>query len=218
MNIEQRFTLDIPPEDVWQAFHDPALLVACLPGASLSEPAEDSRLKLQFQVKLGPITAAFNGEGELVLNNDQRSGQLEGRGVDRRSNSRVKGEAAFSVAPEGAGTAVDLRIAFSITGKLAQFSREGIVQALAEQLTRDFAANLQQALQPEPAAATTAESASAPARPQSESEPAQPAGEPVHTARHSRPVAARADSINTLQLVWRMLRSYFRRLFGSSGA
>ena len=54
------------------------------------------------------------------------------QGTDRKSNSRVKGEAAFAVIEEGATTAVELSVSFSITGKLAQFSREGIVKALEQ--------------------------------------------------------------------------------------
>ena len=40
MQIEQRFELPVPPAAAWPAFHDIALLVECLPGASLTGPVE----------------------------------------------------------------------------------------------------------------------------------------------------------------------------------
>lgn len=144
MQLDQTFTVAATPEVVWDAFHDPALLVSCLPGASLRGPVEADRLPLLFKVKLGPIAAAFNGEGTVTLDEATRSGTFAGLAADTRSNSRVKGEAAFSLAEDLAGgTRVTVTVNFTITGSLAQFSREGIVRALAEQLTRQFADNLQ---------------------------------------------------------------------------
>ncbi|MES1924343.1 SRPBCC family protein [Salinisphaera sp. T31B1] len=209
MDVKQRFTIDAPADDVWQAFQDPALLVECLPGATLTEPVADNHLKLMFQVKLGPISAAFAGEGDLSLDDTAHTGGLQGRGTDRKSNSRVKGEAAFAVIDEGAVTAVELNVSFSITGKLAQFSREGIVKALADQLTRDFADNLQQALQPE----ATADAAV----PAGETRPASERG---GTPAGSRPRLKSVDtsSVNALSLVWRMIVSWWRRLLGKSPA
>ncbi|ERJ20112.1 carbon-monoxide dehydrogenase small subunit protein [Salinisphaera shabanensis E1L3A] len=214
MDVKQRFTIAAPADDVWQAFQDPALLVDCLPGATLREPVEDNQLKLTFQVKLGPISAAFAGEGELRLDDAARTGGLQGCGTDRKSNSRVKGEAAFAVFDEGAATAVELNVSFSITGKLAQFSREGIVKALADQLTRDFADNLQQALQsePEPAQAATDACVSA--------DETRPTPERAEMPAGSRPRLKSVDtsSVNALSLIWRMIVNWWRRLLGKSSA
>jgi hypothetical protein len=64
-------------------------------------------------------------------------------GADRKSGSRVKGEAKFALAATGESeTRVDINVNYSLTGTLAQFSRGAIVQELAAALTRDFAANL----------------------------------------------------------------------------
>lgn len=214
MDVKQRFTIDAPAADVWQAFQDPALLVDCLPGASLRAPVENNHLELMFQVKLGPITAAFSGEGDLVLDDAARTGGLQGRGTDRKSNSRVKGEAAFAVIEEGTQTAVDLSVSFSITGKLAQFSREGIVKALADQLTRDFADNLQQALQPQAVSSSdtgVAESEGADASPES-------TGDTQPATAGPRLKTVESGSLNALSLVWRMIVGWWRRLLGKTNA
>lgn len=152
MEIEQRFTLATPPQQVWRAFEDVRLLVNCLPGASIhAAPDADvppHDVPLLFQVKLGPIAAAFKGQGALERDAAAQAGTFSGSAVDGKTQSRVKGVARFALAPDAAagGTCVTVAVDYTITGALAQFSREGIVRALAEQLTREFAANLQGAL------------------------------------------------------------------------
>jgi carbon monoxide dehydrogenase subunit G len=164
MQLEQDFTLAAPVDPVWTAFHDIALLVDCLPGASIDPagtPADAQSVPLLFKVKLGPIAAAFAGQGRIALDEAARTGSFAGSAVDTRTSSRIKGEARFSVQPDAddaRGTRVALTVDFTITGALAQFSREGIVRALADQLSRQFAEQLQARLpQPAPAAATAPE-------------------------------------------------------------
>jgi carbon monoxide dehydrogenase subunit G len=149
MQLEQGFELAAPPAVVWQAFHELELLVGCLPGAALdpSKPSADpGDAALLFKVKLGPIAASFAGIGRLELDEASRSGRFAGSAVDARTASRVKGEARFEVLPTDTGTRVALVVDYTISGALAQFGRAGITRALAEELTRQFAANLQAAL------------------------------------------------------------------------
>lgn len=154
MRIEQTLSLAAEPDAVWAAFHDVRLMVECLPGAALKDgdanPAADEDVPLVFKVKLGPIAASFAGQGRLTLDEPARTGSFAGQAVDARSNSRVKGVAQFTVAPAQPGTHVVVAVDHSMAGPLAQFSREGIVRALAEQLTAQFASHLQARL---PAAA-----------------------------------------------------------------
>lgn len=162
MDIQQNFSVPFPIDTVWRSFHDTAGLVACLPGAALAqgwETAPADKLPLSMTVKLGPIVAAFTGEGAITLDDAGRRGAVTGSGVDRKSGSRVKGEASFSlhgidgVDGDGMhglpGTRVEITVDFSIAGSLAQFSRGGIVKELAARLTEAFAANLKQKLEAE---------------------------------------------------------------------
>lgn len=164
MQLEQAFTLAAPVDPVWTAFHDVELLVDCLPGASIDPagtPADAQSVPLLFKVKLGPIAAAFAGQGRIALDDTARTGSFAGSAVDTRTSSRIKGEARFSVQPDAAdaqSTRVALTVDFTITGALAQFSREGIVRALADQLSRQFAEQLQARLpQAAPSAAEASE-------------------------------------------------------------
>ena len=143
MEIEQSFTVPYPRDAVWECFHDTPGIVACLPGARLTAPPDGTLLKLAMQVKLGPIVAAFAGDGEMTLDEENRRGSVSGGGVDRKSASRVKGVAAFALDDSTPGqTRVDIKVDYTIAGSLAQFSRGGIVKELASRMTEAFAANL----------------------------------------------------------------------------
>jgi carbon monoxide dehydrogenase subunit G len=143
MEIEQNFTVPYPRDVVWACFRDTPGIVACLPGASLTAPPDDGRLKLAMTVKLGPIVASFAGDGEMKLDDTAWRGSVIGGGVDRKSASRVKGEASFSLDdPTPRETRVDVKVDYAIAGSLAQFSRGGIVKELATRMTEAFAANL----------------------------------------------------------------------------
>jgi uncharacterized protein len=195
MQLEQAFTLAAAPEAVWTAFHDVHLLVDCLPGASIKDgaepPVEGAEIPLLFKVRLGPIAAGFAGQGRITLDEAARSGSFSGGAVDAKTNSRVKGDARFALHPVDAGTRVALTVDYAITGALAQFSREGIVRALAEQLTRQFADNLQARLPQAPAAADTPTGATPP--------PAPPRA----------PAAADASSID----LWTLVKAWLRGLW-----
>jgi carbon monoxide dehydrogenase subunit G len=155
MQLEQRFDLALPPDAVWPAFHDLGLLVDCLPGASLSGPVADGHAPLRMEVRLGPITAAFEGQGTLTLDEAARRGRFEGAAADRRTQSRVKGVADFALAggPDGGSTVV-VTVDYALTGALAQFSRGALVREIAATLSAQFAARLQARLAPSPEDAT----------------------------------------------------------------
>lgn len=204
MQLEQSFTLAAAPATVWAAFQDVQLLVDCLPGASIRPGAPalapGADIPLLFKVKLGPIAAGFAGQGQIALSDANRSGSFSGSAVDAKTNSRVKGEARFALLAVDAGTRVTLTVDHTVTGALAQFSREGIVRALAEQLTRQFADNLQARLPQAPATpepvATTADAAA----------PAQAAPAPALASPRPAPDASAID-------LWTLLKAWLRGLF-----
>ncbi len=158
MQITQRFTVDFPRPTVWAYFGRLADVTRCMPGAALAEPPTGNKAKFTLAVKLGPISAAFAGDCEVERDDASQHGVIRGNARDTRGDSRVKGQVDYALAEEGGGakTAVDVKVEFALTGRLAQFSRAGIVNDLAARFTEDFAKNLAAALAaeaPAPAAA-----------------------------------------------------------------
>jgi carbon monoxide dehydrogenase subunit G len=136
-------------ERVWAAFRDIEAVAACMPGVSLTAPPADGRVEGKVAIKLGPISAAFAGEGEVRLDDARRAGSVSGQGRDSGSGSSVRGEVRFEVGPAARDgeTQVDIVVAYVLTGALGQFARGGIVTDLAARLTADFADNLRASLE-----------------------------------------------------------------------
>ncbi len=148
MIVKESFEMPYEISASWEAFKNIPMLVSCMPGASLqSDPVltdTGSKIDILFSVKLGPIVGSFLGAGEVAYDDPQKSGVFSGSGVDRKSGSRVRGEAKFTLSPsaDNLKTEVAVVVDYSLTGPLAQFSRGAIVQELAATLTREFANNL----------------------------------------------------------------------------
>jgi len=195
MQFTQTFSVPFARDAVWKAFHDLEALAACMPGAQLTAPPRDGHLEGQVSVKLGPIAAAFAGQGDVRFDEAAFAGEVTGAGTDRKSSSRAKGVARFALAEADGGkaTTVKVDVDYQLSGALAQFSRGNIVQDLAGRLTQAFAENLKArltALAPAPAAAA-------------ESPPP------------ATPAPAPAQSLDLGALLWQSLRAWLRRLFGA---
>jgi carbon monoxide dehydrogenase subunit G len=152
MELTQSFSLPYSAEQVWAAFDDLEAIVRCLPGAALLDAPTDGQLKISMTVKLGPIVAAFAGDGAMALDNSTLSGSISGAGSDRKSGSRVKGQANFSLTEDttivqSPVTTVHISVQYTISGALAQFSRGGIMNDVAQRLTQAFSENLKSKLE-----------------------------------------------------------------------
>ncbi len=162
--LSQTFVVSHARPDVWRYLEDLEKVITCMPGASLLGPVKNNRFKSQIAVRLGPIGATFRGEWKRDLDDDFR-GVIEGSAHDNRTATRVRGKAEYRLLEEdgGAATRVDVRVSFSLAGRLAQFSRAGIVQDLATRLTAAFADNLQARLDGIAEPASGAETRTSPA-------------------------------------------------------
>ncbi len=144
MKLELGFDLPFPPSQVWPSFGDLALLVSCMPGATLKSGVDERPLRFDFAVKLGPIGAKFSGEGDLTYG--EFEGVLSGAGTDRSTASRVKGQARFRLDEVEGATHVSIEVDFALGGVLAQFGRGGIVKEVAAGIVKQFADNLRRRL------------------------------------------------------------------------
>jgi carbon monoxide dehydrogenase subunit G len=214
VEIEQSFQIPFPADAVWRRFQDCAGIVACLPGASLTGAPEGGKLPLAMTVKLGPIVASFAGEAQMNLDDAQRTGSVTGGGSDRKSGSRVKGSARFSLHEVESGqTRVDIAVEYAIAGSLAQFSRGGIVQELAERLTLAFRDNLKTSLEAGQPVSTVPAAAPAATPVATDGAPAEPAVAVVAVAATAAAPAAPA-ALDLGGMFWALLVRRLRRLFG----
>ncbi|MEH2474785.1 carbon-monoxide dehydrogenase small subunit [Nitrobacteraceae bacterium AZCC 2161] len=146
--LEQQFSVAHPPAKVFALFDDIAAVASCLPGASLTGVPTLQRVEGAIRVKIGPISANFNGAARVERDPATLSGRMLGTGTDQRSRSSTQGEIRYRLLPieDGAATRVELSIGYSLTGMLAQVGRSGLVRDLAARLIAEFAGNLDRRL------------------------------------------------------------------------
>jgi carbon-monoxide dehydrogenase small subunit len=113
-----------------------------VPGAEIATIQGDT-ITGRLRIALGPITAAFAGEGAVTRDDVARTGRLTGRGRDRGSGSAVSGEAVYALHQSETGTDMEVSLTWRLTGPLAQFARTELVQTLARQVLRAFSTNLE---------------------------------------------------------------------------
>jgi aerobic carbon-monoxide dehydrogenase small subunit len=143
--LSQRFTLAHPREKVWALMSDVEAVARCMPGLSLDGPPEGDRVSGRLEVKIGPITASFAGQGTLTQIAPEYRQVISGSGGDRKSGSRATGSIDYRLAAvDGdAATRVDVAISYVLTGPLAQIGRSGIVRDLVRRIGEVFAQNVE---------------------------------------------------------------------------
>ncbi len=141
----QSFTVAHPVDVVWDFFGRLDDVAGCLPGAQLDGAPVDGHVQGKIKVKVGPMSADFHGVAQVTRDDATRSGTIVGSGKDARSNSATRGVIAYAVKPAQTPgqTRVDVTIGFTLTGMLAQFSRAGLVQDVANRLIGTFVQNLE---------------------------------------------------------------------------
>jgi carbon-monoxide dehydrogenase small subunit len=192
--ISEQFDLPFPVEAVWALMSDPARVAACLPGAFVTAQ-EGDQVKGGVALQFGPMKAKFEGEAQLSIDSLGRSARLKGRGRDRLTQSRAEGEIDWQVSSTGSGASrVAIQMRYTLQGPFAQFSRGGLVQEFVRRIVQQFAANVTGVL--------GGAHPNAAAGPSASSGPDETGAPPV------------ASTINPLALLWHVLWSRIRRMFG----
>lgn len=203
LQIEERFSVRAPVERVWRFLLDPEQIAPCLPGAELLQVENERTFHGQMKVKVGPVTVAYQGTIELTeVDEPGRRVQMLGKGKEKggAGSAKMTMESRLEPQPDGA-VAISVTSDVELAGRIVRFGR-GMIQSVSAQLFKQFAGNVQQALegaadQPHPAApstepaATSAEPATAgPAAEPAAAEPAATAAEPTPAAPPAEPAPA----------------------------
>ncbi|WP_233887056.1 SRPBCC family protein [Paraburkholderia flagellata] len=213
MEIVNHFSVDSTIENAWKALLDVPLVVSCFPGATLTDTLGEDSYKGRIRVKLGPIAMEFAGTVTLSASStDGYTATVKATWQETRNRGSATTETTFSLArlSDAGGTQVDVRTAVQMAGQVAQYGRGvGIINAVAEQMVRQFAANLQGKLADHPAAATEAYRVDA----DSSASESPGEGHPLVVKRRRDKAADSTNEISVLGILWRTLTSKCRQWF-----
>jgi carbon monoxide dehydrogenase subunit G len=223
MELDNSFTVPVPPEQAWDVLLDVKRIAPCMPGATVDE-VEGDVINGHIKVKVGPVSLTYRGTATFTERDaDARVVVLEASGKETRGAGTASATVRASLEPDasGNGTLVTMHTTMNVTGRPAQFGR-GVMVEVGGKLVDQFAANLATLLGEEgpdstaaadggvaagAAAATSADggqnangSGTATAAQQDGADPA--AGGTVTAAPPAPPAPAeKQDSINLVRLV-----------------
>ena len=143
MKIRQEFTVSSSPQSVWQFFQDVPAVAQCLPGAELTGTSESGEYEGLISVKLGPMTAAFEGAATVTADAANRRAEISGKGVDKKGGSRGQVKVVYEVAAADPGSKVLVDADITLSGPAAQFGRTGLINEMSKRLISDFVACLE---------------------------------------------------------------------------
>ncbi len=160
MDITDQFSVTRPVESVWALFQNVPELARCLPGAVLTSDNGDGTYDGRVSVKLGPISASFDGTATVEFDHETFTSNIKGRGVDRSGGSQGSVNVDVRLVEiEGGNTDVTIDASVTLAGPIAQFGRTGLVNEVSRRLIGDFSECIQAKLDAqsdEAAAAITA--------------------------------------------------------------
>lgn len=140
MKITEVIDVERPAIQVWDLFQDVPSLAACLPGASLTQDKGGGVYAGAVGVKLGPMSATFEGEATVASDAASRSGTVNGKGVDRRGGSVGQVKVAYALEETDRGTRVTIDADVILSGAAAQFGRTGLIKEMSGRLIDEFVA------------------------------------------------------------------------------
>ncbi len=190
IKLSESIEIAAPVADVWPILADPAQVVGCVPGMTLTSDKGNGVYDGTISVKFGPTVANFRGQSRLMYDHAAKSCDIEAGGVDQKGSTRAMASAHI-VASGTNVTTVVIDGGFNVTGPLAQFARTGGV-FVARALLEEFVANLTRRLELKRA----------------------PAGLPIPDAVHAPQATVAAPSqISGFRLLRAALRGWLKNLF-----
>jgi len=166
MELDNSFTVPVPPDQAWDVLLDVKRIAPCMPGATVDEVDGDV-VNGRIKVKVGPVSLTYRGTAKFIERDpDAHHVVLEASGKETRGAGTASATVHASLTPDasGNGTQVTMHTTMNVTGRPAQFGR-GVMVEVGGKLVEQFAANLAQLI-----------AGDSPAGPGEDGGPAGPAG------------------------------------------
>ena len=198
VKLEKRYELGVPAQHAWAILSDLESVASCMPGASLGEKTGDNAFKGSVKVKVGPATAQFGGEVEILsMDSANRSLVLKGKGADKGgSSASMELEASIEEA-DGQSVLVGLATVI-VNGKFAQFGGRMMVQ-VSDVILKQFVDNFI-------------------GKAQALGEAATPGGVDSSDKPVAQTNSEPANELNGLAIFWALLKGWLGGLFGKKSA
>jgi len=142
MRLEQRFVVDAPIDRVWALVMSPLEVGACIPGCETVEVLVPDRCRAVVAVRVGPVSARFALEIEIVERREPCGADFVTRGDEGGRASRLSARSTLTLsAMDPQRTEVGYTSDIALAGRLATVGL-GLVRGKARALGEDFAQSM----------------------------------------------------------------------------
>jgi len=137
--------LPAPQAIVWEKLNDVDTLRRCIPGCQSLEEVDENQLKATVALKIGPVSAKFNGDVELTDMDPPNSYRISGSGKGGPAGSASGGADVRLEPAENGSTLLSYDVDAKVAGKIAQLGArliDGTAASLAEKFFDNFTKEL----------------------------------------------------------------------------
>lgn len=144
--IHKTFTVAEPIQKVWENLSDPHQIVACVPGAKLTEQMDATNYKGEVTMKFGPVKASYDGQITFTeMDAAAHKMSMLGKGVDTKGKGGADMTMNVALKETPDGTEVTSMMEVTITGMLAQFGSR-LITDVSNSVFDQFADNFRKKL------------------------------------------------------------------------
>ena len=134
-----------PRRMVWDALNDPEILKTCIPGCEKLEATSPQDMLATAAVRIGPISARFNGKVHLSDIDEPNGYTISGEGQGGVAGFAKGGAKVRLADQEAASTLLTYEVQAQVGGKIAQLgarlidsSAKSMADAFFDNLTREL--------------------------------------------------------------------------------
>ncbi len=161
MQMSGEYRIEAGRDAVWAALNDPEVLKQAIPGCQEIDKISDTEFAAKVKVKVGPVSAKFNGNVTFTDLDPPNGYTISGEGKGGPAGF-AKGGAKVHLEADGAATILHYEVDAQVGGKLAQIGSR-LIDVTAKKMAGDFFAKFAEVVGgPEPTEAAE-EVAEAPA-------------------------------------------------------
>src|SRR3984885_12906167 len=144
IELDNSFTVPVPPEKAWDVLLDVERIAPCMPGASVLSISDDgNEIEGQVKVKLGPLSLTYKGTAKFTDKDEaNRTITIEASGKETRGAGTASANVQAVLKPDDAGTLVSIHTSLNVTGRPAQFGRS-LLPEVSGKLIAQFASHLE---------------------------------------------------------------------------
>ena len=143
MKIQNEIEVAAPPGELFDVLADVERVAPLLPGASLEGKENDDTYAGTVKVKVGPITASYQGTLRFVeLDHDSRRAVMAASADEKEGQGNLEARITASVSGSDSQSVLSLDTDLDVRGKAAQFGR-GALGNVSQRILDQFARNLE---------------------------------------------------------------------------